>query len=510
MKPGLSAGLEKLEALAAKHGVNWQSREFAQLMDSVDPLAQYRSEFHFPVEHGTDMPYRYFCGNSLGLQHRDVESYVVSEVKKWREQGVEGHFLQPNPWFEIDDVLRDDMARIVGALPSEVVIMSSLTVNLHLLLSAFYQPEGTRRKILCENNPFPSDTHALVSQLLNHNCNADTDLIMVKPAPGDGEIISTAQFIKAIEENKDSLALVLVAGVHFLTGQFFDLKSIAEAAHKHGIPFGVDLAHAVGNLPLQLHDWDVDFACWCTYKYLNGGPGNIGGLFVHERHTNSDLSPAASPAFVPPVATSPVSEGGVTPTTTSEKPKPFVFQPKVLKGWWGHQRTNRFHLGTDFFPSPGAAVFQLSNPCVLSIMSLAPSVKLCASVGMDKLRKKSLLLTGYLEQLLVAKLSFALEIVTPTDEEQRGCQLSARIKPQRVKSKILPGGLYANGTDVPSDALVVQKQLLDRGVICDNRPPDILRLSPVPMYNSFEDVFVLVDKLSTLFVESDPLAVESS
>jgi kynureninase len=458
------------------------SSAFACALDAQDELAEYRKEFYFPGKHHTTSlggthpdAFRYFCGNSLGLQHRDVGDAVQQEVVKWRTQGVEGHFLQPNPWFEIDDVLRDDMAQLVGALPSEVVIMNSLTANLHLLLTAFYRPEGKRRKLMSEIFPFPSDTHAFVSQVQNHGLVAEECYVTVPASTPSGgpEIITTEAFLDAIETHGDEVAVIVLGAVHFLTGQYMDIGRITEAAHAKGILVGVDAAHAAGNVPLQLHDWNVDFACWCTYKYLNAGPGNIAGLFVHDRHT-SEAARDALPASVLPVA--------------------------PLRGWWGHQRTNRFSLHRNFDASIGAAAFQLSNPCVLSIMSLAPSLRLAARVGMPALRSKSLLLTRYMEALIEARLTDrVVSIVTPKDPAFRGCQLSIRIKPGTLKARDASSEAYACGNDLKNDADLAQRVLLDRGIVVDNRPPDILRLAPVPMYNSFEDVWTLVDVLASMF-----------
>lgn len=456
------------------------NREFAQRLDENDSLAIHRQEFYFPGKgHVTSLgathsdSFRYFCGNSLGLQHRDVGQEVQAEVHKWRTQGVEGHFQQPNPWFEIDDILRGDMAQIVGALPSEVVIMNSLTANLHLLLTAFYRPEGQRCKIMSEIHPFPSDTHAFVSQVINRNLDPEEAYITVPRASASTTptVIDTEVFLQAIEEHGDTVAVIILGAVHFLTGQFMDIARITRAAHEKGILVGVDAAHAVGNVPLQLHDWGVDFACWCTYKYLNGGPGNIAGLFVHDRHTNHKESVGVA------------HSGPVAP----------------LRGWWGHQRTNRFALHRTFDASEGAAAFQLSNPCVLSIMSLAPSLRLAAKIGMPALRRKSLLLTKYLEELIERRLGGAVTVVTPVDPNFRGCQLSIRIKPDTLKVSEASREAYACGNNSNNDADLAQRVLLDRGVVVDNRPPDILRLAPVPTYNSFEDVWVLVDVLQSMF-----------
>ena len=452
--------------------------EMAAALDLVDHLSTYRSQFHFPVnEHSQQeegkKTFKYFCGNSLGLQHQGVEDALRGECKKWRDQAVEGHFLQPNPWFEVDEVLRDDMSQVVGAKRSEVVILNSLTVNLHLLLSAFYRPTPTRNKILAERFPFPSDTHAFISQIRQHGFDPDTCFVT---AGGDSSTdtelreIPTTDFLKLIEEHGDSAAVLVIGAVHFLTGQFFDIEAITRAAHAKGILVGVDCAHGVGNVELRLHDWNVDFACWCTYKYLNGGPGNIAGLYVHEKHTPD-----------------PSTGGGV----------------HQLRGWWGHERKTRFSLHREFDASPGAAVFQLSNPCVMALASLQPSLRLCASIGMSALRQKSLLLTGYLELLIDRLVGPAnVDVVTPRDPERRGCQLSIRIKPNRlaVTQSLLTS--YECGTNLNNDADLAQRLLLERGVMCDNRPPNILRLAPVPTYNSFVDVFELVKILSGLFKES--------
>ncbi|CUG92357.1 kynureninase, putative, partial [Bodo saltans] len=329
------------QSLLAKAGsdADITSVAFARALDAQDDLAPYRSEFYFPGKnHVTSLggehadSFRYFCGNSLGLQHRDVGEAVQQEVLKWRTQGVEGHFLAPNPWFEIDDILRDDMAQVVGAKPSEVVIMNSLTANLHLLLTAFYRPDGRRRKLMSEIFPFPSDTHAFVSQVQNHGLNVEECYLTVpsSTASGGPEIITTESFLEAIEEHGDEVAVILLGAVHFLTGQYMDIARITEAAHAKGILVGVDAAHAAGNVPLQLHEWNVDFACWCTYKYLNAGPGNIAGLFVHDRHTTSSTE----------------EEGRAVQRRENASGGMFPIAP--LRGWWGHQRTNRFSLHKNF------------------------------------------------------------------------------------------------------------------------------------------------------------------
>jgi len=304
------------------------SAAFATHLDTIDPLKSFRSEFYFPSKLGAHhekedsrLPsclggsdgssVRYFCGNSLGLQHRDVEVSIMQEVQKWRSQAVEGHFHEPNPWFEVDEILRSDMASIVGGQRDEVVIMNSLTANLHLLLSAFYKPQGVRTKLLSEAFPFPSDTHAFVSQVRSHGLDPDVHYVTIGSLEGPG-VINTETFLRAIEVHGDEAAVLVLGAIHFLTGQCFDMMRIVDAAHKKGILVGIDAAHAVGNVPLHFHDWNVDFACWCTYKYLNGGPGNIGGLFVHARHDKSSAPSAGLADAAAP-----------------------------LRGWWGHRPSRK-------------------------------------------------------------------------------------------------------------------------------------------------------------------------
>ena len=466
---------EMLKRLAQEAALEVDSSAFAEHMDANDPLKKYREEFHFPdADEGSDNSKKvvYFCGNSLGLQHKDVEAALMQEVKKWRTQAVEGHFRQPNPWFEIDDILREDMGKIIGGSFDETVIMNGLTSNLHLLLAAFYNPvKDGRYKLMHEKFPFPSDMHAFVSQVENHGFAADDALVEVYDpsnprAHESPAYIPTEAWLKAIEEHGDKTAVIVLGAVHFLTGQFFDIGAITKAAHAKGIIVGVDAAHAVGNVPLHFHDWGVDFACWCTYKYLNGGPGNIAGAFVHDKWHE---------------------------IIADNKPK----MGRQLKGWWGHERKNRFALHKKFDYSVGAAAFQLSNPPVMAMMSLAPSLRLCAKIGVQQLRQKSLLLTGFLELLLQRHLSHAVEIVTPANVDERGAQLSVRLLPGKVKAdeKKPAGESYACGTDLGNDSDRVARMLEARSISCDNRPPDIVRLAPVPTYNSFSDVWTLVDAL---------------
>eukprot|EP00758_Cryptobia_borreli_P001966 Tbor_TRINITY_DN2674_c0_g1::TRINITY_DN2674_c0_g1_i1::g.17946::m.17946/K01556/KYNU, kynU; kynureninase len=456
-----------------------ESRDFSKYLDECDPLHGYRKLFHFPKmkavlggDHNDDEEYNYLCGNSLGLQHVGVSASIEQELTKWRDQAVEGHFLDPNPWFEIDSTLVKDMAHIVGAQESEVVIMNTLTCNLHLLLAAFYKPSGKRTKLVAENFPFPSDTHAFVSQVKFYGLDPEEHYINVGTKPGEEPSpteISTDSFLKLIEDKGDEIAVIVIGAVHFLTGQFFDIHTITKAAHNKGIIVGVDAAHAVGNVPLRLHDWGVDFACWCTYKYLNGGPGNIGGAFVHDKHAPS----------IP-------DESNQCPVDN-------------LRGWWGHSRSNRFALHRKFESAGGAASFQLSNPSVLCMMSLAPSVRLFGEITMPKLRVKSLRLTAYLEYLLIHILKGKIEIITPREPAHRGAQLSIRILPNCIKHNNIETEAYKCGNDLNNDSVIIQKQLLHVGIMCDNRPPDILRVAPTPTYNSFHDVYDFVKKLEGLF-----------
>lgn len=466
-----NAATETLLSTVSATGMALTEDGFADHMDSIDPLREHRSAYHVPLmRDGT--PFSYFVGNSLGLQHVGVESSMAAFLRKWREQAVEGHFMQPTPWFEIDQMCVKDMASLVGAKETEVALANALTVNLHFLLNAFYHPQGTKKKIMTEHQGFPSDGYCLLSQLESRGLNPAEDLITVM-APGTKDwndpatVIPTDAFLSAIDKRGDETAVLLISAVHYLTGQWFDIPAIVKAAHAKKILVGVDCAHAVGNVPLQLHDWDVDFACWCTYKYLNSGPGNVGGFFVHSKHTS-----------------------GATPIT-------------YLKGWWGNDTRSRFSQHRNFDPAPGAAALQISTAPAASYMILAPSLKLMASVGMDAIRQKSLLLTAYLELLLSELMPpGCIEVVTPADPNQRGAQLSLRILPNKLKfgEATAPGyecGAGAGGdTD---DAALLQRQLLDEGVMIDKRPPDVVRVAPAPMYSSFADVLRAVRIIASLF-----------
>jgi kynureninase len=407
------------------------SLEFARQMDAEDPLASYREKFYFPMMNGRETVY--FTGNSLGLQPRSTQDHVLNELEDWATYGVEGHFHARKPWMPYHEQFAEPVARIVGAKPVEVVVMNQLTVNLHLLLVSFYRPSSSRFKILCEAKAFPSDQYALESQVKFHGF--DPDVAIIEVAPRQGEyIVRHEDILAAIEENKNSLALVMIGGVNYFSGQVFDMKGITEAAHKAGAFAGFDLAHAAGNLKLQLHDWNVDFACWCSYKYLNSGPGGVSGVYINEKHLQS----ADIPRFA---------------------------------GWWGHDKTTRFKMEKGFVPMPSAEAWQLSNAPVLSMAAHKASIDIFDEAGMDRLVSKAEKLTGYLEFVIdeINKgLDEKLEIITPRDKKQRGCQLS-----------IIAHG---RGKDLFN-------KLMKEGVISDWREPNVIRCAPVPLYNSFEDVF---------------------
>lgn len=403
--------------------------DWAQQQDTDDPLRGYRDEFHIPRHDGAEMAY--FCGNSLGLQPKGARACVDEVMDKWARDGVEGHFLEPAPWMSYHALVRDALADVVGAQPLEVVAMNSLTTNLHLMLVSFYRPDAERSAILMEAGAFPSDRHAMASQLQARGLSVDADLIEVEPDQANGTFSMTA-IERAIAEHGPRLALILWPGVQYRTGQAFDLKEIARLGHAAGAMVGFDLAHAVGNLPLQLHDSGADFAVWCHYKYMNSGPGAVGGCFVHERHARTDR-----PRFA---------------------------------GWWGHDQASRFRMGPEFVPTPGADGWQLSNPPILGLAPLRASLDLFARAGMIALRTKSERLTGHLEQLIHAHLADKLQIVTPADPGQRGCQLSLRVAGGRERGRALFEHLSA------------------RGVLGDWREPDVIRISPAPLYNNHNDI----------------------
>ena len=413
------------------------TRAFAQAMDAQDPLRHFRDRFHMP-KHTDGSDCLYLCGNSLGLQPKSLRGYVEQELTDWENLGVEGHFHAKNPWMPYHEFLADSTARLVGASPKEVVVMNSLSVNLHLMMVSFYRPTKERYKIIIEGDAFPSDQYAVKSQLRFHGFDPEDGLIELRSKSGD-PVIPTEEILETIEREGDQVALILIGGVNYYTGQAFEMDKITAAGHAKGCVVGFDLAHAAGNLHLQLHDWGPDFACWCSYKYLNSGPGGLSGVFVHERHAaNFDL-----PRFA---------------------------------GWWGHNRDNRFKMPDRFEPMTGAEGWQLSNPPILPLAALRASMVIFDEAGMAALRKKSELLTGFLEYC-VGEMNHDdnIEVITPTDPAQRGCQLSFRT--------------HRNGK-------AIFDRLTEQGVIADWREPDVIRIAPVPLYNSFEDAYAFVELLT--------------
>jgi kynureninase len=406
----------------------------ADALDAADPLRGLRDEFLIPKHEGHDQAY--FCGNSLGLQPRGARAHVEEVLDKWAMEAVEGHFTGNAQWMPYHELVREPLARVVGALPSEVVAMNTLTVNLHLMMVSFYRPTRERPAILIEAGAFPSDRHAVASQVLFHGFSPETDLIELEADEPNGTI-SMAAIARAIAEHGHRLALVLWPGVQYRTGQAFDLKEIARLAHAQGAMCGFDLAHGVGNLQLELHDSDADFAVWCHYKYMNSGPGAVGGCFVHERHASTD------------------------------KPR--------FAGWWGHDVSTRFRMGPQFVPTAGADGWQLSNPPILGLAPLRASLELYDRVGMQALCERSRRLTGYLETLINARLVETLQIVTPADPLQRGCQLSLRV-------------IGGRGMTGRSAGRALFEYLQTNGVLGDWREPDVIRISPAPLYNTHNDV----------------------
>lgn len=403
---------------------------FAQSLDQVDPLRSFREKFHFPTFHKNEV--RYFTGNSLGLQPKSTSNYIQEELDDWAKFGVEGHFLSRRPWYSYHENLTEKVARIVGAKPIEVVVTHSLTTNLHLLMVSFYRPQGKRTKILCEAKAFPSDQYALESQVKFHGLSQEH---LVEVAPREGEqLIRLEDILSKIEELGEELALVMIGGVNYYTGQLFDMETITKVGHKVGAVVGFDLAHAAGNINLRLHEWGVDFAAWCGYKYLNSSPGGVSGMFVHERHANNPELPR-------------------------------------FAGWWGYNKEKRFLMEPGFQPMPGAEGWQLSNAPVLGMAAHLASVDIFDEAGMDAIGTKRDLMTAYLEFVIDSisernKDKCRFELITPRDKKQRGAQLS----------------IMALG-----QGRALFDALSDLGVIADWREPNVIRVAPAPLYNSFED-----------------------
>ncbi len=410
------------------------SLAYAQQQDHQDPLKHFRNKFLIPTNNeGEELIY--LCGNSLGLQPKKTSEYLEQELNDWAKLGVEGHTDAKYPWFPYHEFLTKSMANIIGAKPNEVVIMNSLTANLHFLMVSFYQPTKTKFKIVIESDAFPSDKYAMESQLKFHGFDPKEGLILWKPSKGE-DLCRFEDLEKLVEEQGDEIALLMIGNTNYYSGQAFPLKNITELGHKHGCIVGFDLAHGAGNIQPNIHNSGADFAVWCTYKYLNSGPGSLGGCFIHERHANN----------------------------------PDI---KRFTGWWGHNKQTRFNMRQDFDLLPGAEGWQLSNPSILSMAAIRASLDVFEEAGMENLRQKSVKLTGYMEFLFKEINEDRINIITPTDQNERGCQLSIQVKNADKN---------------------LHTQLTESGVISDWREPDVIRVAPVPLYNTFEDVFKFIER----------------
>lgn len=413
------------------------SLKIARQLDEKDSLRKCRNEFHIPKNNGK--PVIYFCGNSLGLQPKSTKKYIQEELEDWAKFGVEGHFHAQRPWFGYHHFLTKGVCEIVGAKKSEVVVMNNLTVNLHLLMVSFYQPKGKKIKIIMEAGAFPSDQYAIESHVKARGLDPAKVVVEISPRP-DEYILRKEDILNKIKEIGSELALVLMGGVNYYTGQFYPLEEITSAAHQEGAIAGFDLAHAAGNIPLNLHDWNVDFAVWCSYKYLNSGPGGTSGVFIHEKH----VADATLPRFA---------------------------------GWWGYDEKKRFKMEKGFIPTPTAEGWQLSNAQILPMAAHLASLKIFQKAGgMTKLRKKSVKLTGFLIELL-SEQSQNLRIITPIEPEARGCQIS--VKAQNGKKLF--------------------QFLAKKNFIVDWREPDVIRISPVPLYNSFIEIAKLARAINQFY-----------
>ena len=414
------------------------SLDYAKQLDREDSLSYLRDEFHIPRDkHGKE--WLYFTGNSLGLQPKITSKYIRQELDDWANFGVEGHFEAKNPWLSYHELLTDNMAKIVGAKPIEVVVMNTLTTNLHLLMVSFYQPTKTKYKIIIESDAFPSDRYAVQSQLSFHGFDPDEALIEWSPKEGK-ELLELEDLKSILDSQGDEVALLLIGGVNYYTGQYLDIKKITELGHAKDCIVGIDLAHGAGNIQPNLHDSGVDFAAWCTYKYLNSGPGSLSGLFVHEKHAQrKDL-----PRFA---------------------------------GWWNHNKETRFNMRQPFDVMKGAEGWQLSNPPILSMAAIKASLDIFEKVGIDVLIKKSKKLTGFFEFLIHQIASDTIKIITPAHPNERGCQLSLQVKNADKN---------------------LHRKLTENNIITDWREPDVIRCAPVPMYTSFEDVYHMVKTLESL------------
>jgi len=409
---------------------NFQNNlEYAQRLDELDELQKYRSQFYFPKQKNGS-PHLYLCGNSLGLQPRSTEAHIRQELEDWKNLGVAGHFQGDNPWTQFHSILTEAMANVVGAKPIEVVVMNTLTVNLHLMMVSFYQPKHKRNKILIEADAFPSDKFAVESQIKFHGLDPKECVIELKAREGE-YCLREDDILDIIQKHGSEIALVLLGNTNYYTGQFFDMKTISDCAHKQGCMVGFDCAHGAGNVLLNLHDSGCDFAVWCNYKYLNSGPGSLGGAFVHERYAYNNKLPR-------------------------------------FEGWWGHDLSTRFNMRDAFNPTPGVEAWQLSNPPILSLAAVSSSLQMFDEIGMDRLRSKSIALTSYLEYLVKSLGDHVIHIITPSDPKQRGAQLSIQVK-NADKS--------------------LHKKIIEMGVVVDWREPDVIRVAPTAMYNSYTDVY---------------------
>lgn len=414
------------------------SKAYAQQQDLEDPLNNYKKRFHIPKNKKGE-PLIYLTGNSLGLQPKTTSDYINQELQDWAQLGVEGHFESKNPWLSYHELLTDNMAHVVGAKPSEVIVMNTLTTNLHLMMVSFYKPTSKRYKILIESDAFPSDKYAVESQLRHHGYNDKEGLILWKPRPNE-TLLRHEDLERILKEQGEEIALIMVGGVNYYTGQFLNLKRITTLGHTYGCTVGFDCAHGAGNVALNLHDSGADFAVWCTYKYLNAGPGSLGGCFVHERHGNNKTL-------------------------------------NRFTGWWSHNKKTRFNMRGEYDQLPGAEGWQLSNPPILSMAAIKASLDIFNQVGIDKLIVKSRKLTLYFEFLLEQFTNNTIQIITPKTPEDRGCQLSIQVND-------------ANKS--------LHNELTKSGVITDWREPNVIRCAPVPLYNTYLDVFNMVEILKTI------------
>ena len=417
------------------------SKDFAKYLDGKDELKHFREKFYIPMVNGKESIY--FTGNSLGLQPKTTQEYVLNELEDWANYAVEGHFHAKNPWVSYHEMFSPLLSEIVGALPEEIVAMNQLTVNLHILMTSFYRPTKKRYKIVCEAKAFPSDQYALFSQAQIHGLDPAEAIIEISPRENE-HTIRTEDILSAIKEHGNEIAVVMFGGVNYYSGQVFDMKTITKAAHEVGAYCGFDLAHAAGNVSLKLHEWDVDFACWCSYKYLNSGPGGVAGAFIHQRH---------------------------------------IGNKKLLRlaGWWGQAKANRFKMEKDFDPIPTAEGWQLSNAPVLSMAAHKASLDIFREAGIDNLIVKGKILCSYLlfilDEINENANEDVIEIITPENETERGCQVSML--------------MLKNGKNI-FDALKKE------GVIADWREPNVIRVAPVPLYNSFEDIYKFGEIISTM------------